>query len=68
MSDKHEELSRERKQLQAEGRIPAWYSTQSWQLFKSKYLVPSEGDVKTRYLKIAETAAKHLPKECRYLS
>ena len=60
MSDKHEELSRERKQLQAEGRIPEWYSTQSWQMFKSKYLVPSEGDVKSRYMTIAETAAKHL--------
>ena len=65
MSNKHEALSLERKQLQEEGRIPQWYSTPSWQMFKSKYLVESEKDVKTRFQVIAKTLAKHLPVEYR---
>ena len=65
MSNKHEALSLERKQLQEEGRIPQWYSTPAWQMFKSKYLVESEKDVKTRFQVIAKTLAKHLPVEYR---
>ena len=65
MSNKHEALSLERKQLQDEGRIPQWYSTPAWQMFKSKYLVESEKDVKTRFQVIAKTLAKHLPVEYR---
>ena len=65
MSNKHEALSLERKQLQEKGRIPQWYSTPAWQMFKSKYLVESEKDVKTRFQVIAKTLAKHLPVEYR---
>lgn len=63
LNNKHEQLSAERKQLQAQGRIPEWYSTPAWKMFKEKYMVESEGDVKTRYQVIAKTLAKHLPKQ-----
>ena len=33
-----EELSAERKQLQAEGKLPDWFTTLGWQAFKGKYL------------------------------
>ena len=65
MSNKHKELSKERKKLQKENRVPDWYSTQSWQLFKSKYMVDTEGDVKSRFQVISRTLAKHLPVQYR---
>jgi hypothetical protein len=33
-----EELSAERKALQADGDLPQWFTTLGWQAFKSKYL------------------------------
>ncbi len=33
-----EEFSKERKQLQEEGKLPHWFTTLSWQAFKTKYL------------------------------
>lgn len=65
MSNKHKQLSKERKQLQKENRVPLWYSTQSWQLFKSKYMVDTEGDVKSRFQVISRTLVKHLPVQYR---
>lgn len=62
MTSKHELLSQERKQLQAEGRLPEWYSTPAWQLFKSRYIVEEEGDVITRWRNIAKLA-RHLPEQ-----
>ena len=59
-NSKHEQLSQERKKLQAEGRIPPWYSTPAWQMFKSRYLVEEEGDVRTRFRKLAQLA-RYLP-------
>ena len=59
-NNKHEQLSQERKKLQAEGRIPPWYSTPAWQMFKSRYLVEEEGDVRTRFRKLAQLA-RYLP-------
>lgn len=59
-NSKHEQLSQERKKLQAEGRIPPWYSTPAWQMFKSRYLVKEEGDVRTRFRKLAQLA-RYLP-------
>ena len=59
-NSKHEHLSQERKKLQVEGRIPPWYSTPAWQMFKSRYLVEEEGDVRTRFRKLAQLA-RYLP-------
>lgn len=60
VSKKFEQLSEERKQLQAEGALPSWYTTQAWQMFKSKYLVPGESAVNGRHRTIAKTLAKHM--------
>jgi ribonucleoside-diphosphate reductase alpha chain len=55
-----EGLSAERKALQAQGSLPDWYTTQSWQAFKGKYSVPGEDAVKGRHKKIAATLARHM--------
>lgn len=60
----YEQLSIERKQLQAEGEIPMWFTTGGWQLFKDKYLYNSVG-LKGTYERIAKTAAEHLPVKIR---
>lgn len=61
MSDNlYEKLSEERKELQAKGLIPEWYSTAGWQMFKTKYLYDTDEAVKGQFKRIAKTAAKHL--------
>ena len=58
----YEKLSNERKELQAKGLVPEWYSTGAYQLYKEKYEYQTEGQsVKGQFNRIAETAAKHLP-------
>lgn len=58
----YDQQSEERKHLQAIGELPDWYTTQSWQMFKKKYAVPTERKgVKHRFETIAKTLAKHLP-------
>lgn len=57
---KFEQLSHERKHLQAMGDIPLWYSTQGWQMFKSKYAVPGEAAVRGRHQQIAKTLSRHM--------
>lgn len=61
MSQSYEELSIERKELQAKGWLPDWYSTFGWQMFKSKYAYGDEKGVKGRFETIAKTLAKHAP-------
>jgi ribonucleotide reductase alpha subunit len=61
MSTQHEILSQERKSLQQQGLVPEWYSTQSWQMFKSRYMVSGEKGVKERFENIAKQLARHLP-------
>ena len=58
----YEQLSIERKQLQAEGEIPMWFTTGGWQLFKDKYLHNAVA-LKDTYERIAKTAAQHLPED-----
>lgn len=55
----YERLSAERKSLQRQGRIPDWYLTGSWSMFKNKYLYQAS-DVREQFARIAKTAAKHL--------
>ena len=59
--DYQEKLSQERKQLQADGLLPEWYSTQGWQLFKDKYLWAATP--RLQYVAIAKTLAKHTDDE-----
>lgn len=57
---KYERLSIERKELQAKGHLPAWYTTPGWQMFKEKYAYQNEEAVLGRHRKIAQTLARHL--------
>lgn len=52
-----DKLSLERKKLQEDGLLPAWYSTGGWQLFKSRYLWADTP--RQQYETIANTLAKH---------
>jgi ribonucleoside-diphosphate reductase alpha chain len=52
-------LSEERKQLQKEGLVPEWMSTDGWGLFKSKYSVKGEQAFYGRARTIAITAAQY---------
>lgn len=57
-----EALSVERKQLQAEGQLPEWYTSQAWQMFKKSYSVEGELAILGRFRTIAKTLSKHLGK------
>ena len=56
-----EELSQERKELQAKGHLPEWYTTQAWQMFKAKYMYEPDA-LYGRHKTIAKTLASYLPK------
>lgn len=58
--DIYEQLSQERKDSQARGETPTWYSTGGFQMFKQKYLYQASS-IKEQFERIASTAAKHLP-------
>jgi ribonucleoside-diphosphate reductase alpha chain len=55
-----ERLSQERKQLQEQGHLPHWYTTQGWQMFKKKYSVKGEQALLGRHKTIAKTLARHM--------
>jgi ribonucleoside-diphosphate reductase alpha chain len=55
-----EQLSQERKQLQEQGKLPSWYTTQGYQMFKNKYQVPGEDAVQGRHRRIAYTLSRHM--------
>lgn len=57
---KFEQLSAERKSLQATGLLPEWYTTQAWQMFKDGYIVENEGSVFARHTVVAMTLARHM--------
>ncbi|MNZ57949.1 Ribonucleoside-diphosphate reductase NrdZ [compost metagenome] len=58
MSSIYDKLSQERKELQAQGYVPEWFTTGGWQLFRENYLWEAKG-LKDTYMRIAKTAAKH---------
>lgn len=61
MTNLYEQLSEERKKLQAEGLVPDWYTTGGYQMFKQKYEYDTQGQsVRGQFERIAKTAAKHL--------
>lgn len=53
----YDKLSEERKALQEQGLLPDWFTTGSWQVFKSKYLYGA--NPKEHYTRIAKTLASH---------
>lgn len=61
MTDFYKLMSDKRKQEQAEGGYPEWYSTGGYQLFKDKYLYDAK-NFREQVERIAKTAAKHLKK------
>lgn len=57
MSSLYKKLSEERKQLQALGEVPDWYTTGGYQMFMEKYTLPGQ-TLRQRYWQVAETAGK----------
>ena len=57
---KFERLSQQRKQLQIEGFLPSWYTTQGWQMFQDGYQYGNEVGLLDRHRNIAKTLARHL--------
>jgi ribonucleoside-diphosphate reductase alpha chain len=55
----YDKLSEERKEMQAQGLVPDWYTTGGWQLFKERYLYEADS-VREQYMRIATTAGKHI--------
>jgi ribonucleoside-diphosphate reductase alpha chain len=55
----YEELSAERKQLQEQNKMPDWFTTGGWQLFKERYLYDA-ANPRDQYKRIADTAAKYV--------
>lgn len=56
------DYSKIRKELQAIGEVPEWFTTGGMQLFDQKYAYKEE-TVKSRFRTIAKALAKHAPKE-----
>lgn len=56
----YEEISAERKHLQAIGDLPDWVTTGGWQMLKANYLQDGES-FRQRLSTIAIVAAEHLP-------
>ena len=56
----YQKLSKERKELQAQGHVPEWFTTPSWQLFKAKYLHEAVG-LRDTFQRIASTLSRHMP-------
>lgn len=57
---KHEQLSAERKEMQAKGWLPDWYITQGWQLLRENYLVEGEEGLRGRHRTVAKTLAQYM--------
>ena len=68
MSDKSifEELSEERKALQAAGDLPHWMTTLGWQMFKGKYLYGCR-TFEEQIDRIVTTVGKYAPTNAPYL-
>lgn len=60
MKDLYKELSDKRKDLQAQGLVPEWYTTSGFQLYSEKYEYKTDTSIKGQFERIAATAAKHL--------
>lgn len=61
MTKSYDQLSNERKEGQAKGWFPEWYTTQAYQMFQAKYAVEGEEGLLGRHRTIASTLSKHMP-------
>ena len=55
----YDELGEERKQLQEDGKLPAWVTTVAWQMLKENYLSDKFPDLKSVYVRVASHAARY---------
>ena len=62
-----EELSAERKHLQAEGDLPDWFTTLGWQAFKGKYLFDAD-TYEDQIDRIVDTIIQHCPTNQDYFA
>ena len=63
MTTIYEELGKERKKLQAEGKLPMWVTTPSWQILSDKYTMEEYPDLHSIYTRISKCAARHMGKD-----
>lgn len=63
--NKYKEFSERRKQEQADGTLPNWYSTAGYQMIREKKYIDEDETVLDRYKCIAETLSLHLPVHLR---
>jgi ribonucleoside-diphosphate reductase alpha chain len=56
----YEELSIERKQMQKEGKLPEWFTTGGWQMFKETYQYQADGYLE-QISRVAACMASHAP-------
>ena len=61
-----DQLSDERKRLQAIGHLPDWFTTDGFSLFQQKYAVAGEDAFLGRAKTIAKTAARHMPQSKKW--
>ena len=61
----NENLSDARKELQKQGLLPEWFTTQGWQMFKSKYLYDCSS-YKEQLQRIARVLSKHTQQPNEY--
>ena len=55
----YEQLGIERKELQAQGKLPEWVTTASWQLLKENYLNDKYPDLQSVFSRVSKHAAKY---------
>lgn len=55
----YDELSEERKRLQAEGKLPKWCTTLAYQMLKEKNFTKEYPDLQSVYTRIAKHAAQY---------
>lgn len=60
MTKSFEALSAERKEGQAAGHFPEWYTTQAYQMFVAKYSVAGEHGLRGRHKTIAKTLSSYM--------
>lgn len=56
----YERLSAERKKLQEEGKLPDWFTTGSWQMFKEKVQYEADGYL-SQVKRVADDLAQYAP-------
>lgn len=61
-NEAYEALSKERKELQAKGDLPMWFTTMGWMMIKNKEYLHANRSLRETFEVMATTAARHLTK------